>query len=140
MKPEISRNLSCQPKPELPIVWADLFTGVRSDASRFIPADISAAEITEIQAVISDRVGMKACWREILKRDGWTDQLFDDWWESSSEKKFEQQMQNLSNRKCDNADLQIMAKLRFFILGLLCGDVGFALGCLIGIAVYLAQS
>lgn len=99
MKPEISRHISCQQKTEFPIVWADLFTGVRSDASRFIPADISAAEITEIQAVISDRVGMKACWREVLKRNGWTDELFDDWWVSTSEQKLENYLgQNSTNR------------------------------------------
>lgn len=99
MRKEIHIALRKTPKNSLPHVWADLFMNIKTEHSYGLPADLNEEERTEIMSKIREEVGMKACWREFLKRNGWTDQLFEDWWASSTEKKLYNYLsQNSSER------------------------------------------
>ena len=87
VRKEIHIALRKTPKPSLPHVWADLFMKLKTNHSYGLPADLTEEERIEIMGKIQEEIGIKACWREYLKRNGWTDELFDDWWLAATEEK-----------------------------------------------------
>ena len=128
MRKEIHIALRKTPKTSLPHVWADLFMNIKTEHSYGMPADLTEEERTEIMNKIREEVGMKACWREFLKRSGWTDQLFEDWWASTTEEKSLNAIYEISNEQRNNSHKEIVEEIRksfFFLTGCFLGHVIF---------------
>lgn len=125
VRKEIHIVLRKTPKPSLPHVWADLFMKLKTNHSYGLPADLTEEERTEIMGKIQDEIGIKACWREYLKRNGWTDELFDDWWLSATEEKLKHYLgQNSTDgteRSGGNSHLPLMLSLAA-VLGSIVGQ------------------
>ncbi len=134
---QATRRLAKVSKTEYPRLWNELNEGGWPEELGEIPEGKPRVEMDGIPYSIfwdamnhiECQVGRKACLRYSHKRNGDTDQMFEDWWDSQTDtKKLTQSMEQERNHRADRSGDEGSRDRRDFILTALLALLSFTVG------------